>query len=161
MNGPEYDLNDVKAAARRLNIEWASEMTNCKLCKSEDVSDYVEAEEISYKGSTLQVSIAYSLCNNCDREFISKPQILQNEAALRAAKKDYDGLLSSEEIIRARRTLSLTQEQAARVFGGGRNAFSKYERGEVSQSVAMDKLIRICLNHREVFHELARDITKK
>ena len=136
-------------------------MTKCKLCKSEDVSDYVEAEDISYKGSTLQVSIAYSLCNNCDREFISKPQILQNEAALRAAKKDYDGLLSSEEIIRARRTLSLTQEQAARVFGGGRNAFSKYERGEVSQSVAMDKLIRICLNHREVFQELARDITKK
>jgi HTH-type transcriptional regulator/antitoxin MqsA len=136
-------------------------MTNCKLCKSEDVSDYVEGEEITYKGSTLQVSIAYSLCNNCDREFISKPQILQNESALRAAKKDYDGLLSSEEIIRARRTLSLTQEQAARVFGGGRNAFSKYERGEVSQSVAMDKLIRICLNHREVFHELARDITKK
>ena len=136
-------------------------MTNCKLCKSEDVSGYVEAEEVSYKGSTLQVSIAYSLCNNCDREFISKPQILQNEAALRAAKKDHDGLLSSEEIIRARHTLSLTQEQAARVFGGGRNAFSKYERGEVSQSVAMDKLIRICLNHRKVFHELARDITKK
>ena len=136
-------------------------MTNCKLCKSEDVSDYFESEGISYKESTLQVSIAYSLCNNCDREFISKSQILQNEAALRAAKKDYDGLLSSEEIIRARRTLSLTQEQAARVFGGGRNAFSKYERGEVSQSVAMDKLIRICLNHREVFHELARDITKK
>ena len=142
-------------------LNGASEMTNCKLCKSEDVSDYVEGEEITYKGSTLQVSIAYSLCNNCDREFISKPQILQNESALRAAKKDYDGLLSSEEIIRARRTLSLTQEQAARVFGGGRNAFSKYERGEVSQSVAMDKLIRICLNHREVFHELARDITKK
>jgi HTH-type transcriptional regulator/antitoxin MqsA len=136
-------------------------MTNCKVCKSEEVSDYVEAEEISYKGSTLQVSIAYSLCNNCDREFISKPQILQNEAALRAAMKEYDGLLSSEEIIRARRTLSLTQEQASRVFGGGKNAFSKYERGGVSQSVAMDKLIRICLNHREIFHELARGITEK
>jgi HTH-type transcriptional regulator/antitoxin MqsA len=136
-------------------------MTNCKLCKSEDVSDYVEAEEVSYKGRTLQVSMAYSLCNSCDRELISKPQILQNEAALRAAKKDHDGLLSSEEIIRARRALSLTQEQASRVFGGGRNAFSKYERGEVSQSVAMDKLIRICLNHREIFHELARDTTDK
>ena len=76
-------------------------MTICKLCKSEDVSDYVDAEEISYKENVLQVLMAYSLCNNCDREFISKPQILQNEAALRAAKKDHDGLLSSEEIIRA------------------------------------------------------------
>jgi HTH-type transcriptional regulator/antitoxin MqsA len=136
-------------------------MTNCKLCKSEIVSDYVETEEVSYKGRTLQIMMAYSLCNSCDREFISKPQILQNEAALRAARKDHDGLLSSEEIIRARRSLSLTQEQASRVFGGGRNAFSKYERGEVSQSVAMDKLIRICLNHREIFHELARNITEK
>ena len=135
-------------------------MTNCKLCKSEDVSGFVEVEDISYKGKDLQVSIAYSVCNNCDREFVSKPQIIQNELALRAVKKTFDGLLSSEEIVRAREELSLTQEQAARVFGGGRNAFSKYERGEVSQSVAMDKLIRICLNHRNIFRELAREIKK-
>ena len=135
-------------------------MTNCKLCKSEDVSGFVEVEDISYKGNDLQVSIAYSVCNNCDREFVSKPQIIQNEFALRAVKKTFDGLLSSEEIVRAREELSLTQEQAARVFGGGRNAFSKYERGEVSQSVAMDKLIRICLNHRDIFRELAREIKK-
>ena len=135
-------------------------MTNCKICKSKDVSGFVEVEDISYKGNDLQVSIAYSVCNNCDREFVSKPQIIQNELALRAVKKTFDGLLSSEEIVRAREELSLTQEQAARVFGGGRNAFSKYERGEVSQSVAMDKLIRICLNHREIFRELAREIKK-
>ncbi len=135
-------------------------MTNCKLCKSEDISGFVEVDDISYKGGDLQVSIAYSVCNNCDREFVSKPQIIQNELALRAVKKTFDGLLSSEEIVRAREELSLTQEQAARVFGGGRNAFSKYERGEVSQSVAMDKLIRICLNHRDIFRELARE-TKK
>jgi HTH-type transcriptional regulator/antitoxin MqsA len=135
-------------------------MTNCKICKSEDISGFVEVEDISYKGKDLQVSIAYSVCNNCNREFVSKPQIIQNELALRAVKKTFDGLLSSEEIVRAREELSLTQEQAARVFGGGRNAFSKYERGEVSQSVAMDKLIRICLNHRDIFRELAREIKK-
>lgn len=135
-------------------------MSSCKLCKSEDVTELNDVEAIPYKGSKLPVSIAYSVCNNCKREFISKPQIFQNEAAIRIVKKKFDGLLSSEEIIRARRELSLTQEQASRVFGGGRNAFSKYERGEVSQSVAMDKLIRICLNHRDIFQELARDIKK-
>ena len=133
-------------------------MTNCKLCQSEDVSGFVEVENTPYKGSTIQVSITYSVCNNCDREFISKPEILRNEASLRAAKKAFDGLLSSEEIVQAREYLSLTQEQASRVFGGGRNAFSKYERGEVSQSMAMDKLIRICLNHRDIFRELAREV---
>jgi HTH-type transcriptional regulator/antitoxin MqsA len=158
---PGYDLAGVKAKAKRLNIEYREiQMTNCKLCQSENVTDFVEAEGIAYKGSELQVSIAYSVCNDCKREFISKPQILQNEAALRNAKKEFDGLLSSEEIVRARQELSLTQEQASRVFGGGRNAFSKYERGEVSQSIAMDKLIRICLNHREVFQELARELNE-
>ncbi len=135
-------------------------MKNCKLCQSENTSDFVEVEGIEYKGSELQVSMAYSVCNDCKREFISKSQILQNEAALRTAKKEFDGLLSAEEIVRARQALALTQEQASRVFGGGRNAFSKYERGEVSQSVAMDKLIRVCLNHRDVFQELVREVNK-
>ena len=135
-------------------------MKNCKLCQSENISDFVEVEGIVYKGSELQVSIAYSVCNDCKREFISKSQILQNEAALRIAKKEFDGLLSAEEIVRARQALLLTQEQASRVFGGGRNAFSKYERGEVSQSVAMDKLIRVCLKHRDVFQELVREVNK-
>ncbi len=133
-------------------------MNNCKLCQSDNISDFVEVERIAYKGSELQVSIAYYVCDDCKREFISKSQILQNEAALRTAKKEFDGLLSAEEIVRARQELSLTQEQASRVFGGGRNAFSKYERGEVSQSVAMDKLIRVCLNHRDVFKELAQEV---
>jgi len=135
-------------------------MNNCKLCQSVNIADFVEVEPIVYKGSELQVSIAYSVCSDCKREFISKSQILQNEAAFRTAKKEFDGLLSAKEIVRARKELSLTQEQASRVFGGGRNAFSKYERGEVSQSVAMDKLIRVCLNHRDVFQELAREVNE-
>ena len=133
-------------------------MTHCKLCKSENVKSQDGVEDISYKGRTIQVLITYSVCENCAREFITKPQILRNEAALRAAKKKFDGLLSAEDIVRAREELSLTQEQASRVFGGGRNAFSKYERGEVSQSVAMDKLIRICLNHRDIFRALSQEV---
>jgi HTH-type transcriptional regulator/antitoxin MqsA len=132
-------------------------MSQCNICKSQDVSAFMEKEFFSYKGADLPVPIAYSVCNNCNREFIAISQIQRNEAAIRVLKKEFDGLLSSEEIVRAREQLSLTQEQASRVFGGGRNAFSKYERGEVSQSVAMDKLIRICLGHHDVFQELVRD----
>ena len=69
-------------------------------------------------------------------------------------KKAVDGLLTSTEILEARENLGLTQEQASLVFGGGRNAFSKYERAEVSQSSSMDKLIRMCLKHPNVFREL-------
>lgn len=132
-------------------------MTNCKICKSGNVRDLREVENVPYKGTELQVPIEYSECGNCGREFITKPQILRNEIALRAAKKVVDGLMGAEEVAHARVTLGLTQEQASKVFGGGRNAFSKYERGEVAQSFAMDKLIRVCLKHRHVFRELARE----
>ena len=40
-----------------------------------------------------------------------------------------------------RKRLGLTQAQAARLMGGGDNAFSKYERGEVTQSAAMNSVL--------------------
>jgi putative zinc finger/helix-turn-helix YgiT family protein len=53
------------------------------------------------------------------------------------------GYLVSQEIVNLRNSLNLTQAQAAKAFGGGLNAFSKYERGEVIQSGSMDKLMRM------------------
>jgi len=132
-------------------------MTQCIVCKSEDIKSLVAVESVLYKGHQLQVSLEYSVCGGCDREFVPKSQILSGEIAVRNAKKKFDGLLSSQDIANARATLSISQDQASKVFGGGKNAFSKYERGEVSQSVAMDKLIRICLKHHHVFRELAQN----
>ena len=130
-------------------------MTQCIMCNSDKIKSLTAVERVLYKGHELQVPLEYSVCDGCGREFVPKSQILRGEAAVRDAKKKFDGLLSSEEIAQARARLSISQEQASRVFGGGKNAFSKYERGEVSQSVAMDKLIRVCLKHQNVFNELA------
>jgi len=132
-------------------------MTHCIVCKSKDIKTLTAVECVLYKGTELQVPLEYSVCNKCGREFVPKPQILSGEKAFRNAKRKFDGLLSAEEIVRARAKLSISQEQASKVFGGGKNAFSKYERGEVSQSVAMDKLIRVCLRHHNVFRELAQN----
>ena len=130
-------------------------MIHCVVCKSKDIKTLTAVETVLYKGKDLRIPLEYSVCSDCGREFVPKPQILRGEIAFRNAKKKYDGLLSSEEICKARTKLSISQEQASKVFGGGKNAFSKYERGEVSQSVAMDKLIRVCLKHHHVFAELA------
>lgn len=130
-------------------------MSHCKICQSDNVTTHCEAESIHYKEQILKVDMDYSLCHSCGREFISKAQIAKNDVRVRDAKKLFDGLLTSTEIYQARRSLGLTQDQAATLFGGGKNAFSKYERGEVSQSAAMDKLIKICLKHPEIFKELS------
>lgn len=129
-------------------------MSLCKVCGSNDISVFSEEDRFNYKGAELLFTMEYSICNGCEREFISKEQIKQNDHRIREAKKAFDGLLTSSEIRAIRKKLGLTQEQASTVFGGGKNAFSKYEIGTVSQSVAMDKLIRLASEQPEAFEYL-------
>jgi len=135
-------------------------MTTCKLCQSSNIAEHQDIEHNHYKGEGYDVAIDYSVCGNCGREFISKPQILSNEARVREAKKKIDGLLSAEEIVAVRKKLNLTQSQAAEVFGGGKNAFSKYERSEVTQSAAMDKLLRLAAEDGYIYKKLT-DLSSK
>jgi len=65
-------------------------MTNCKICKSESIRQLDDIESISYKGSVLSISMEYSVCNECEREFVSKQQILNNDSRVRDAKKSVD-----------------------------------------------------------------------
>ena len=129
-------------------------MCHYKACGSQDVTQHSETESVRYRKGTVEATLAYCVCNACGRDFVPPELIRKNDEALRAAKRAYDGLLAPEEIHEARRALGLTQEEAAEVFGGGANAFSKYERGEVSQSAAMDRLIRLCVNHPELVNEI-------
>jgi hypothetical protein len=48
----------------------------------------------------------------------------------------------------------LTQQQAAHVFGGGTNAFSRYESGKTKSPVALVKLFRILDKHPDLFAEI-------
>jgi putative zinc finger/helix-turn-helix YgiT family protein len=88
-------------------------MDKCKACSSADIKILQSNEAIKYKGGNLKVAMDYSVCKNCSREFISKKQILANEVRIREVKKEFDGLMSSEEIKTIRLSLGLTQEQAA------------------------------------------------
>ena len=129
-------------------------MIHCHFCGSDAVSQHSSMETYQYKQQAYDVLVDYSVCNQCSEEVITTEQIHINEARVREAKKKLDGLLSCEEIRDIRTRLDLTQEEAAKVFGGGVNAFSKYERGEVTQSAAMDKLIRIAADDQAVFMRL-------
>lgn len=61
----------------------------------------------------------------------------------------------SEEIKRIRRKLGLSQAAAARLTGGGHNAFSRYERGEATPMPAVVNLFKLLDKHPELLKELA------
>ena len=62
--------------------------------------------------------------------------------------------LRSKEIRRIRRKLGLSQVAAARLTGGGHNAFSRYERGEATPLPAVINLFRLLDKHPELLKDL-------
>ena len=120
-------------------------MTNiCPVCEVGELSPAIVTEALSYRGTQLVVpGFQVSRCSRCGEEVVLDAQAKANELLFADAKRHHDGLLTSREIKRVRKELGITQAQAASIFGGGANAFSKYERGEVIQSQAMDLLMRL------------------
>nr|WP_285164371.1 type II TA system antitoxin MqsA family protein [Shewanella goraebulensis] len=103
-----------------------------------------ETLSMRYKKAHLDVVSEFSVCKVCNEEFESPVQANANDISMREAKKEHDGLLGKDSLKRLRVQHKWTQQEAAIIFGGGINSFSKYERGEVSQSDSLDKLIRLC-----------------
>jgi HTH-type transcriptional regulator/antitoxin MqsA len=58
------------------------------------------------------------------------------------------------EIRRIRKKLGLSQSMAAKLTGGGHNAFSRYERGEAAALPAVMNLLRLLDRHPDLLKEL-------
>ena len=50
--------------------------------------------------------------------------------------------------------LALEQREAAEFFGGGVNAFSRYETGKIRPPLALVKLLRVLERHPELLGEV-------
>ena len=59
------------------------------------------------------------------------------------------------ELSRIRKKLKLTQMQAGQLAGGGKNAFSRYERGHAKPVSAVVNLSRLLDRHPELLGELS------
>ena len=57
-------------------------------------------------------------------------------------------------IASVRKKLELDQRQAAEIFGGGVNAFSRYENGKTKPPVALIKLLKVLDRHPELLEEV-------
>jgi putative zinc finger/helix-turn-helix YgiT family protein len=125
----------------------------CLKCGSKNVLVEHFGDNIDFKGLTLEVEgLAQTRCLACGHVWSTEGQEHDNLALIRqafASKRDEirttDGLLTGEQIEDVLELLSLSKADASKLFGGGPNAFSKYVSGDVLQSFAMDRLIRLTL----------------
>jgi len=113
-----------------------------------------ETFTIRHAGMTVKVEgLSGWRCDACrevefDAESARRYGAAGDELVLRERKRQ------SKEIRRIRRELGLSQAAAARLTGGGHNAFSRYERGEVTPLPAVVNLFRLLDKHPELLKDL-------
>jgi HTH-type transcriptional regulator/antitoxin MqsA len=57
-------------------------------------------------------------------------------------------------IAKVRKKLDLDQREAAAIFGGGVNAFSRYENGKTKPPLALVKLLKVLDRHPDLLSEI-------
>ena len=57
-------------------------------------------------------------------------------------------------VVAVRKKLDLDQREAAEIFGGGVNAFSRYENGKTKPPLALVKLLKVLDRHPELLAEI-------
>lgn len=116
----------------------------CPICGEGALSAVTFSDTFKHNGQDLIVAgLEGHQCAGCEATPLFPEQIRRNQLRITDAKRAADGLLSGAQIRKVRELLGLSQQDAAVIFGGGPNGFSKYERGETAQSVPMDRLLRL------------------
>ncbi len=128
----------------------------CAVCGEGILHPQLGKSAVEYKGQSNELDLHFSLCDVCGSELSDAAQLRTNKRAMVAFKKQVDGLLTGTEVRALREKLGINQAEAAQVFGGGPVAFSKYESNDVTQSEAMDKLLRLAAELPVAFALLAK-----
>ena len=116
----------------------------CPVCGSENIEMQIESENFEYKGHLKKIDGCEKIvCRDCEEAFFTDETSKRNEKIIRDFHRKIDGLLTSSEIVIIRTSLGFTQKAFGELLGGGPKAFAKYESCVLTQSRAMDNLIRI------------------
>jgi putative zinc finger/helix-turn-helix YgiT family protein len=89
--------------------------------------------------------LEHSVCNRCETSTCSGEQMDRNADRIEAFQAALPHYLSPERISDLRASFGLSQAAAALIFGGGRNSFSKYERGEITPTEGVVTLMKLAL----------------
>lgn len=132
-------------------------MKTCPFCGKGVLKRKTIKETHTYKDQSIEVEQPGEWCNVCGEGILDSSDLKATDKQIRDFQAQVDGLLPSSEIKRIRKKLKLTQKQAAQVFGGGPNAFSRYEHGEVSPLRSTSNLLRLLDKHPEQLQELSME----
>ena len=110
----------------------------------------------SYKGEATTIpAVSGDFCPACDEAVLEADESSRVSAAMLAFNKQVNASIVDPGFITAvRKKLALDQREAAEIFGGGVNAFSRYENGKTKPPLALVKLLKVLDRHPELLNEV-------
>ena len=128
----------------------------CPNCRAATLIHDTRDMPYTYKGeSTIIPAVTGDFCPACGEVILNREHgdrysdlIGQFQRQVNAAFVDPD------YIARVRKKLDLDQREAAMIFGGGVNAFSRYENGKTKPPLALVKLLKLLDQHPDLMSEV-------
>jgi len=143
-------MQDIKSTFREMNMK----KEHCPLCGEKNYYHQIKPMRLTYKGQNITVDQPGYWCNSCDEAVIGGKDLKATQKELQSFRALVDNLLPPDEIKRVRLKLKLSQRRASQLFGGGINAFSRYERGETPVSRSTSQLLNLLDHHPDLLKEL-------
>lgn len=128
----------------------------CPICAEAELVHDTRDLPYTYKGqSTILPSVAGDYCPACDEVILDMAESRRTSALMREFTKHVNAsIVDPEFITRVRKKLQLDQKEAAEIFGGGINAFSRYENGKTKPPLALIKLFQVLDRHPDLLAEI-------
>ena len=110
----------------------------------------------TYKGETTAIpAVRGDFCPACGESVLAAAESKRVGAAMLEFNRQVNAsLVDPGFIARVRKKLALDQRQAAAIFGGGPNAFSRYENGKTRPPLALVKLLMLLDRRPNLLNEL-------
>ncbi|GHT91438.1 DNA-binding protein [Betaproteobacteria bacterium] len=128
----------------------------CPVCGAAELIPDTRDLPYTYKGETTSIpAVTGEFCPKCDEVILDYENgnryselIGQFQRQINAAYVD------PAYITQVRKKLDLDQREAAEIFGGGVNAFSRYENGKTKPPLALVKLLKVLDVHPDLLSEV-------
>jgi HTH-type transcriptional regulator/antitoxin MqsA len=128
----------------------------CLACGAAELITDCRELPYTYKGeSTVIDNVTGDFCPACDEVVLNATESQRVSAVMLSFNKQVNAArVNPDFIATVRKKLALGQQEAAEIFGGGVNAFSRYETGKTKPPLALVKLLKVLDRHPELLDEV-------
>jgi HTH-type transcriptional regulator/antitoxin MqsA len=128
----------------------------CPVCGAAELIHDTRDLPYTYKGETTVIpAVTADFCPACDESITEMAETERVMREMQAFNKQVNAVIVDPGfIVSVRKKLGLGQREAAEIFGGGINAFSRYENGKIKPPLALVKLLKVLDRHPELLDEV-------